>query len=126
MRTDPIHSLIAALAIAEGIDNGLPIEERLSAAMSYSRAHASELFVMCESVSDEDLFRAAVAAVAIKGSEDEKDRISQSLRPLQMLAAFSQGVPVDFDSMQIGDDMLPLNDLWFESGKQPRASDSVD
>lgn len=94
-----------------------PLEERLAFAMDYVRKHERDLFWMSYSVNDDMMFRSAIAAVMIDGSEEDKLSIQRSMKPLQMLAAAANGIPVDFEFMDT-ENLIPLLKLWHASAEK--------
>ncbi len=85
---------------------GESIEDRLSFAMSKTLNHWL--------VIDEDgQFRAAVGAVLLTATDDEKERISTELRSLKALSSALSGVPVDFSQLEVGKtEPIGLSNLW--------------
>lgn len=99
--------MIAATEAKHGIEGKeFPsIAEKLKAAMRLTKDHWM--------VTDEDTqFRAAIGAVLLTASPEEKTLIESELRCLKMLVAASQGVPVDFSQMQVPENAIGLNKLW--------------
>lgn len=115
MDRDMMELQIAAAPVRDRIPADKSLTERLLFSMRYVRAHERDLFWMSYKVNDDIKFRTALAAVMLAGSEEDRNIITQSMKPLRMLNAAMQGIPVDFDAMPSGDDMLPLMKLWHES-----------
>lgn len=106
--------LIAATPVRNLIPADKPLNERLKFAMRYVREH-DDLFFMLANADDDTKFRTALAAVMLAGDDEDKDVIERSMKPLRMLSAALQGIPVNFDAMPTDDDLLPLMKLWHES-----------
>lgn len=103
------------------IDQSLPLEERLVAAMRYIRKyHCDVLWLSVASGNqlDDLMFRTAIGAVMVEASEDEQDLIRRSLLPLKAIAAATNGIPVDFAST-LSDDLISLMKLWKDSDTPP-------
>jgi hypothetical protein len=83
------------------------LEERLKAAMRIAKGHWLV-------VGEEDRFKAAVGAVMLLVSPDEKARIEETLAGMKMLAAMANGIPVDLTQIPIPANPLPLVKLWHE------------
>ena len=115
MERDMLTLQMAAAPVRDRIPADKPLAERLTFAMKYVRAHERDVFWMQGSTTDDTKFRTALAAVMLAGSEDDRDVIARSMKPLQMLDAAMRGIPVDFGAMPTGDDLLPLMKLWHES-----------
>jgi hypothetical protein len=90
-----IEIQIAATPVRDRIPVDKPLTERLLFAMRYVREH-EDLFFLSARVTDDLKFRTALAAVMLAGSEDDGLVIERSLKPLKMLSAATQGIPVDF------------------------------
>jgi hypothetical protein len=115
--TDMIELQISAAGV-HGIPAGKPLSERLAFAFRYVREHERDVFWMHgRTVRDDDLFRTAIAAVLIDGSDADRDIIEKSMRPLKMLNAAASGVPVDWTAFTLDDDVLPLMKIFQESQK---------
>jgi hypothetical protein len=113
----PTSLQIAAASMRDQIPADKSLTERLQFAMRYVRRHGDSLFWMEGRVNDDDRLRTALAAVMLAGSEEDKDAITRSLKPLQALSAAMSGIPVDFDAMGWDDDLIPLVGLWHESAE---------
>lgn len=110
----------AAAAIRSHVPVGESLQNRLLSAMRYAREH-DDVFFMCGRLDDDMRFRAALGAVMLAGSEEDKETIERSLKPMRMLAAAAQGVPVDFGALEDMGDLLPLMKLWKRAGGRKRA-----
>jgi hypothetical protein len=107
---------IAITLIRDKLPCDLSLEERLSFAMRYARENERDLFWMFGNTTDEMRLRAAIAAVMVGGTDEEKDLITESLKPLKMLSAAMSGVPVDFSALDgMPDNIIPIMELWNES-----------
>lgn len=73
--------------------NELPLKERIIDAMD--QAKDGVIAGLCYNSSADFYGRAAIAAVMLTASEEEKARINVDLRALKALAAAMSGVPVD-------------------------------
>ncbi len=93
--------------------------ERIDFAMRYVRGNQRDLFFMSGSVTDDMMFRTALAAVMVAGSEDDKDRIERSLKPVNALNAAFAGVAIDPAGLMPPDDFIPLLKMWHDSAKPP-------
>lgn len=83
------------------------LEDRCKEAMRATKGHWM--------ATDEDTqFRAAVGAVMMTCSPEDKTRIEEELAVLKMLAAMQQGVPVDFSQMTPPEKPVALTKLWQE------------
>lgn len=111
---DMIELQIAAAPVRDHIPADKPLVERLQFAMRYVRKHADNLFWMSVNVNDDSKFRTALAAVMLAGSDEDRDVIERSMKPLLMLSAAMQGIPVDFGAFE-AEGTLPLMKLWHES-----------
>lgn len=109
----PISLNIACSQIKAHVPADKTLTERLLFAMRHART--SDLFFMEGHVTDDDRFRAALGGVLLAGSEEDRDLITRSLKPLRALSALMDGVPVDFRAFEIDDDIIPLRKLWRES-----------
>lgn len=107
-----VELTIAANVISSHIPKAGTLEERLTSAMKYAREHESEAFFMSGDPNDDLKVRSSIAAVMFNASEEEKDRIVRSLKPLQMMNAAMQGIPVDFSCLPTDDDLLPIIKIW--------------
>lgn len=118
MERDMIELQFAAMPVSGKIPVGKSLTERLQFAMRYVREHENDLFWMSAHATDDLKFRTALSAVMLAGSEGDRNIIERSVKPMRMLNAAMQGIPVDFGSMPTDDDMLPLMKLWRDS-EQP-------
>lgn len=83
------------------------LEERCKEAMRVTVRHWL--------ITDEDeRFRAAIGAVLLTCSPEEKTRIEEELQVWKMLAAALQGVPVDLSDMRCPENPIALSKLWYE------------
>lgn len=105
---------IAAKSV-QNIPKDAPLSDRIKYAMRYVRDHERDVFWMSAGVNDDAMFRTALAAVMLAGSEEDRDIINRSMQPLRMLSAAMSGAPVDFGAMQVAEDLLPLMKLWRET-----------
>lgn len=105
---DISNGLRIAIADAQtAVKAGDSLEDRLRAAMG--RTHGHWL------ITDEDeQFRAAIGAVMLDASEDERERLEAEIHKLKTLSALVSGVPVDMDRVNSADDPEPvgLMKLW--------------
>ena len=108
---------IAAMPIRDLVPKDKPLVERIKFAMSYIRKHKDEVFWMSYQVNDDKQIRTALAAVMMAGSDEDRILIKRSIKPLQMLSAAIQGIPVNFGAMETSEDLIPLIKLWHESEK---------
>ena len=115
MGKDMIELQIAAAPVRDQIPADQPLAERIAFAMRYVREHEDSLFWMSYEVNDDLMMRTALAAVMLAGNEDDRDAISRALKPLKMLNAAMQGIPVDFSALDASDDLLSLVKMWKES-----------
>lgn len=115
MERDMLELQFAAAPVRDRIPTDKPLAERVAFAMKYVREHERDLFWMSGSTSDDTKFRAALAAVVLAGSDEDRDVIARSMKPLRMLSAAMQGIPVAFDGMEFDEDLLPLMKIWHES-----------
>lgn len=117
MPTD-IEMLELRLAV-EPVRAAIPVDKTLTEclqfAMRYVRDNANDLFWMSARTTDDVMFRTALAAVMLAGSEDDKDVIERSMKPLRALTALLSGVPIDMAAIPTDKDLLPLMKLWHES-----------
>ncbi len=104
------NSMVIAMGDIEGeLDKEAPVKERLKHAMKLARKHWL--------VTDEDAqFRAAVGAVVVTVSPEEKEIIMGELYFLKCLGAAVQGVPVNIVGiiMDRPKDAYGLRGLWNE------------
>ena len=117
MEHNMLELQIAAAPVRDAIPADKPLAERLSFAMRYVRDHERDLFWMNGRTSDDTKFRTAIAAVMLAGNDEDRGLIERSMKPLRMLTAARQGIPVDFGQMEGGDDLVPLMKLWHETEK---------
>ena len=110
-----ISLTIAATSIRDVIPKEASLAERLKFAMRYTRKQEAELFWMEGQVTDNEMFKAALAAVMMAGNEEDKDIIKRSLKPLQALSALLAGVSVNLEDALEGEDLIPLLRLWHDS-----------
>ncbi len=97
------------------VDADKPLRQRIESALRDVRTREHDIFWMSGRVDDDMRMRTALGAVLLKASDEEKDIISRSLKPLKMLAAASQGIPVDFSALESSDDLLPILGMWHET-----------
>lgn len=112
-----MNEIATQLAIAQMKDNipqGASLEDRLSYAMREIRQNASSLLWTMHNPNDDVKLCTALGAVMVTASEEEKDLIKRSLKPLQALSAILRGVPVDVEQIET-DNLLPIMKLWHES-----------
>lgn len=110
---------IAVTYLKEALPKGdTPLIDRLKFAMRYANQHEHDIFWMCSEITDDLKFKSALAAVMLTGNEEEKDLINRSVKPLKMLSAAINGVPVDFSQIGDVDELLPLLSMW-EDSKTP-------
>lgn len=107
--------MLAVTGMTNKIPENKSLQERLEFIMHYIRTHKSDVMWMIGNASDDDMFRVAIATVMMKCNDEEKDIITRSLKPLQMLNAVLQGIPVDLSQVSIDEDCLPLMKIWQES-----------
>jgi hypothetical protein len=106
--------LIAVSGFKDLIPKDGPLEDRISFAMKHVKENKRDIFWMSYEVSDDAMFRTALAAVMLDASEDEKELITKSMKPLQALSAAMSGIPVDFGEVEM-DGILPLMEMWRNS-----------
>ena len=107
---------IAGLHLETVLPKDLSLEDRLSFAMRYVREKSAELFWMCGKASDDLKLQTALFAVMVSGTKEEKELLEASMKPLKMLAAVVNGLPVNMDTSEYSDNLIPIIKLWFESG----------
>lgn len=83
------------------------VEEKLKAAMEMTKDHWM-------AVDESERFQAAIGAVLADASPEDKARIEAELRPLKMLGAAQQGIPVDFSQLEVPENPIGLMQLWHE------------
>lgn len=85
-----------------------PLEDRLRAAMKATHRHWM-------ATNEDDQFKAAIGAVMMSASEDEKELLKASMDKLNALGAMLSGVPVDFEQLAADDrPTIKLVPLWNE------------
>lgn len=119
MIADMMEIQIAATVVKNRIPADKPLVDRLDFAMRYAREHERDVFFMSGRITDDLMFRTALAAVMLAGDENDRDIITRSMQPLRMLSAAMSGVPVDFSQMDDSADLLPLMKMFHESA-EPR------
>lgn len=112
-KMDFVQLQIAAQSVlvpAEGT-----VEDKLRAAMEYVINHPRDVFWMSTGPDDDMKFRAAVAAVLIKGNitAEEKRLVERSLNVLQSVAAMLNGVPVNIEALDM-EGVIPLMKIYRE------------
>ncbi len=108
--------LIAITEIKQGIDSSDSIENRFRTAMIQAKNHWL--------VVDEDgQLRAAIGAVLVTATEDEKERIHAELDVIKALSAATTGVPVDFDALKMSGNPIGILNLWRELKEKTNGSD---
>jgi hypothetical protein len=107
---------IAVSSVRGNIPTDGLLRDRIASAMRYVRTHEDDIFCMSHRVTDDDRIRTALAAVMLDATEADKDIIVRSLKPLQALGAAMQGIPVDMSQVEMADDLLPIVELWRQSG----------
>jgi hypothetical protein len=113
---DMLELQIAAAPIRDRIPKDEPLPDRISYAMRYVRQHERDLFWMTGKPSDDFMFRTALAAVMLAGSDDDRTTIKESMRPLKALSAAISGVPVDMvAALANAENVIPLLKLWHDS-----------
>lgn len=99
--------LIAVVEARDFAETAPTLEGRLRAAMSVTRHHWI--------VTDEDSrFRAAIAAVILLSSEEDKSRILAEVEQLRILGAACNGIPVDLAAIEPLDNPIGLMKIWKE------------
>ncbi len=84
------------------------LKERLARAFEMSQS-----FWM---TTDDDVrFRAAVGAVLLKSSPEEKALITESMKPLRMLAAALSGAEIDLSNIPDMEGLIPLMKMYNEA-----------
>ena len=102
--------LIAISEIADNLDAGLSLEDRLKSAMEAALNH---WLIIDESKQ----YQSAIGAVLSTASEEEKERIEESLTALKYLEAMVSGVAVDLDYIPKQENPLKLMGIWHEARK---------
>lgn len=115
MEREMLELQLAVAPVRAAIPADKTLTERLQFAMRYVRDHERDLFWMSARTTDDTKFRTALAAVMLAGSEEDKSVIERSMKPMRMLSAVMQGIPVDFGDIPADEDLLPLIKLWHES-----------
>lgn len=115
--------MIAITCIKGKLPKEKSLTERIIYAMKYAQEHEKDVFWMFGSVNDDIKIRASLGAVMAEGTEDERALIIESLKPLQALSAAISGIPVDFGSMELSEDLLPIMKLWQDSQLEHRAKE---
>ena len=115
MTDDLMQVQIAAAPVQIQIPKDMPLKERVEFAMRYVLEH-DDLFFMSARVDDGMKFRTALVAVMLAGDEADREVITRSMKPLKMLSAAMEGVPVDWTAFEMTEDMLPLM-LMFNAAK---------
>ena len=110
-----MNEALLAVAAQSVRFSGDSLEDRLRSAMKDVRNRGDEILWMSHGGNDDFGFRAAVAAVMLKATEEERGVITRSMQPLKMLSAAQQGIPVDFGCLNADEDILPLIGMWHES-----------
>jgi len=93
----------------------ISLEKRLKKAMQYTCNH----WLVTQ---EEDQFQAAVRAVMLECSNEEKQWIEKELKILNGIAAAISGVPVDMVKLMNGikeEDFIGLKKLWDETKPVP-------
>lgn len=117
MTTDMLELQIAAAPVCDAIPKDKTLLERLQFAMRYVREHSDSLFWMTGRATDDTKFRTALAGVMLAGNDEDRDAIEHSMKPLKMLSAMMQGIPVDIARLEDYADAIPLMKMWHESEK---------
>lgn len=99
--------MIIAMEAREACEAETDLTERIKVAMRHAKDHWME-------TNEEEQFKGALVAAMDVSTEDEKDLITRSLQPMKILAAMMSGVPVDFEAVEMQDDLLSLQKFWHE------------
>lgn len=100
--------LVAVTELKQSVDADKPITERLKAAMAQARQHWLV-------TNEDDQFRAAIGAVLLSATDDEKARIESELKALRALSAATAGVPINFAALDTQKDPIGLLKIWKET-----------
>lgn len=95
--------LIAITQIAEDVVPTKKLRTRLRAAMQDARKHWAI-------TNEDDEFRAAIGAVLVKATDDEKTRINNELQVLKALNAGG-----NINGVDLGENPIGLLKLWKET-----------
>jgi hypothetical protein len=109
-----VELAIAVTAMRNVIPADKSLEDRIAFAFRYAREHEASIFWMSHRVTDDLLFKTALGAVMEAATEDEREQITHSLKPLKALSALLSGVPVDLSAVDM-ENLLPLRKLFDES-----------
>ena len=120
MKGDDMFVNLAVAGMRHAVEKDKPLRERIVSAMRYVRANTDSLFFMGGWDDENIQFKTALCAVLEGASEEERNIVTRSMKPLQMLAAATQGVPVDWGALEATDDILPLAGLWHDSKESPK------
>lgn len=115
MNANLLEMQMAVGPIQAALPKDETLENRIKFAMQYVRKNDSNLFWMSVP-SENTLLQAALAAVMLGGSEEDKDLVQRSTLPLRMLNAAMSGIPVDFGEIEL-EGILPLMKWWHESAQ---------
>lgn len=113
--------LIAIATFRDKIPKDESLVDRILFAMRYVNKHESDVFWMVGNATDDMKMKTALGAVMVTGTEQDRDMIERSLKPLQMISVAAQGIPVDFAAWGMPDDLIPLLGLWSKSKNDPAA-----
>lgn len=98
---------IACTEASSHVDPAAPLVDRFNAAMKATYRHWM-------ATSEDDQFMAAIEAVYLTATAEERDRIEAELRALRDLGALLSGVPVDLDQLATTENPIGLRALWIE------------
>lgn len=106
--------MIAVTSIKSRIEDkaDLPLDDLLTAAFTTAIKNNDDHFFMGGFDDDNESFRAAIAAVMSLVDEDKQALIRDALKPLQMLNAATQDVPVDWNDFRVNEDAPKLMALF--------------
>jgi len=112
--------MIGITELENQIDHSKPLKEKMLDAMKLALDH----WLVIE---DEEQFKAAVGAVLIKATEEEKEKINNQLQMLKTLSAVLSGIPVDIEAVmkdmpkdEKEEDKLILNSIWKQAKEEKK------
>jgi hypothetical protein len=116
-RSIPSSIIVTALLVSVGLPKHATLEERIRCAMREVRKPDSRKAVMCSDENDQ--FRGAVGAVLLDCTPEERDRIEEGMRSVELIANCYAGGPVDMSEVyRMQCEPLGLLRLWFEAAPE--------